>query len=109
MLTRRLREQAEWHSDGHGALHKEAADEIERLLAKNRELASTLATRLLDTTKNDEIERLTRKLTEIHEMSQDHLAPAWQVIENIAATAKSAALTRKNGDRTDSATAQPVA
>jgi hypothetical protein len=29
-LLARLREQAEFHSDGHGPLHKEAADEIER-------------------------------------------------------------------------------
>lgn len=32
-LVKRLREQAEWNSDGHGALHGEAADEIERLSA----------------------------------------------------------------------------
>lgn len=30
-LLVRLREQAEWYSDGHGHLHKDAADEIERL------------------------------------------------------------------------------
>lgn len=30
-LVKRLREQAEWDSDGHGPLHGEAADEIERL------------------------------------------------------------------------------
>lgn len=30
-LVDRLREQAEWHSDGHGPLHAEAAAEIERL------------------------------------------------------------------------------
>jgi hypothetical protein len=37
-----------------------------------------------------EIDRLRTKLKVIHEISQDHLAPAWQVIENIAATAASA-------------------
>ena len=35
-LIDRLREQAQWHSDGHGPLHKEAADEIERLRAQNQ-------------------------------------------------------------------------
>lgn len=30
-LLARLREQAEFYSDGHGALHKAAADEIERV------------------------------------------------------------------------------
>jgi regulator of replication initiation timing len=37
-----------------------------------------------------ENERLRTKLQVIHEISQDHLAPARQVIENIAATAASA-------------------
>jgi hypothetical protein len=37
-----------------------------------------------------EVERLRRKLAEIHEISQQHLEPAWQVIENVAATARSA-------------------
>lgn len=32
-LLERLRVQQEWFSEGHGALHKEAADEIERLRA----------------------------------------------------------------------------
>ena len=41
-----------------GELRREAADEIERLLAKNRQLASTLATRLLEPKAADEIERL---------------------------------------------------
>lgn len=30
-LLSRLKEQSEWHNDGHGPLHKEAANEIERL------------------------------------------------------------------------------
>jgi len=37
---------------------KQAADEIERLEAKASQLASTLATRMLDTSKDIEIERL---------------------------------------------------
>ncbi len=37
-----------------------------------------------------EINRLRRKLREIHEISQEHNLPAWQVIDNIAATAASA-------------------
>ena len=32
-LLERLRVQQEWFSEGHGTLHKEAADEIERLEA----------------------------------------------------------------------------
>lgn len=34
--------------------------------------------------------RLLQKLTEIHEISQEHLLPSWQVIQNIEATARSA-------------------
>jgi len=40
----------------------EAADEIERLEAKAKQLASTLATRMLDTSKDKEIERLRETL-----------------------------------------------
>ena len=39
-LLERLRVQQEWFSDGHGALHKEAADEIERLEAECFKLAA---------------------------------------------------------------------
>jgi hypothetical protein len=35
----KLREQQEWYSDGHGELHKRAADEIERLRATLRVIA----------------------------------------------------------------------
>jgi hypothetical protein len=36
-LLDRLREQSEWHSDGHGELYKEAVAEIERLRFNGRE------------------------------------------------------------------------
>lgn len=38
-LLSKLREQAAWYSDGHGPLHKEAADEIERLTAALQKIA----------------------------------------------------------------------
>jgi hypothetical protein len=38
-LLDRLREQAEWHNDGHGPLHKEAVAEIERLRAALKTIA----------------------------------------------------------------------
>lgn len=39
-LVARLREQAQWESDGHGPLHKEAADRIEELEAECFKLAA---------------------------------------------------------------------
>lgn len=41
-ILMRLREQSEWYSDGHGPLHKEAADEIERLRASQERLKSAI-------------------------------------------------------------------
>ena len=45
-----------WGDGRFGRMMTDAADEIERLRAKNRELASSLATLLMK--KDDEIERL---------------------------------------------------
>lgn len=39
-LLERLREQQEWYSEGHGPLHKESADEIERLRSALRIVAA---------------------------------------------------------------------
>lgn len=41
-LVERLREQSEWYSDGHGPLHKEAADEIARLRAEREKMGEGL-------------------------------------------------------------------
>lgn len=39
-LIHRLKEQAQWYSDGHGPLHQEAAAEIERLQTALRRIRS---------------------------------------------------------------------
>jgi chromosome segregation ATPase len=72
---------------------EEAADEIERLRAKNHELASTIATRLLEKKPCDEIERLRAALTEeiaVARETDDALAKADVEIERLRAELHSA-------------------
>jgi hypothetical protein len=61
---------------------------VERYSKLIEELESTLG--LAEARESSEIDRMRRKMTEIHDISQDQNMAAWEKLDNIAATASSA-------------------
>jgi molecular chaperone GrpE (heat shock protein) len=68
----RLVEQLRAGPNSGDPLFEKAADEIERLEAKASQLASTLATRMLDKSKDKEIERLLRLCQDMANVQQQN-------------------------------------